>query len=177
MSVPAVILFIIVTIGLICLSWWGSIKDRRYHGIFRFFSFESVILLVFLNYPWWFNHPFSLLQIFSWLLLLASTILAAQGFYMLYKFGKPEGKVENTTRLITYGLYKYIRHPLYCSLILGSFGVFLKKPSYIGIILCLINLIAIQLTAIVEEKEMVKKFGPDYSEYMSKTKRFIPFIF
>jgi len=177
MSKTAVIIFIIGTIGIILFSWWASLKDKRYHGIFRFFSFESIFLLVLLNYSRWFHNPLSLRQIFSWTLLLASLILALLGFYLLYKVGKPEDKVENTTQLITGGLYKYIRHPLYCSLLLGGFGVFLKKPSYIGIILCVINLVAIQLTALTEEKEMVKKFGTDYSDYMAKTKRFIPFIF
>lgn len=177
MSVPAAIIFITGTIVLVFFSWFVSIKARRYHGIFRFFSFESIFLLVLLNYPYWFNNPISPRQIFSWLLLLASLILAIWGFYMLYEVGKPEVQVENTTRLITHGLYKYIRHPLYCSLIVGCFGVFLKKPSYIGAILCLINLAAVQLTAVIEEKEMVKKFGPEYSDYMAKTRRFIPFIF
>jgi len=84
--------------------------------------------------------------------------------------------MEETTQLIKSGLYKYIRHPLYLSLILGGFGVMMKDPAWIQILLSGINLAALYFTARIEEKEMIKKFGMDYSGYISETKMFIPFI-
>jgi protein-S-isoprenylcysteine O-methyltransferase Ste14 len=45
-----------------------------------------------------------------------------------------------------------------------------------AIVLGAINLIAVWLTALTEEKEMVNKFGEPYKEYMKETKMFIPFI-
>lgn len=85
--------------------------------------------------------------------------------------------MEDTSSLITTGFYKYIRHPLYLSLILLGFGVLAKNPGLIQWIFALINFIALILTAKVEEKEMILKFGNDYKEYMKKSKMFIPFIF
>lgn len=84
--------------------------------------------------------------------------------------------MEDTTSLIVTGLFKYIRHPLYLSLILGGFGVLAKNDGYIQWILALINLISMIITAKVEEKEMIRKFGDEYLVYMKKTKMFIPFI-
>jgi protein-S-isoprenylcysteine O-methyltransferase Ste14 len=49
----------------------------------------------------------------------------------------------------------------------------LKMPS---IVLALVNLMALYVTARVEEKEMFKRFGKDYEKYMTRTKMFIPFI-
>lgn len=85
--------------------------------------------------------------------------------------------MEDTSSLITTGLFKYIRHPLYLSLILMGFGILAKNTGIIQWILALINFGAIILTAKVEEKEMMLKFGDDYKKYMEKTKMFIPYIF
>ena len=40
----------ILTLANIWLAWWLSIKDRRYHDIFRLISFECIILLVIFQY-------------------------------------------------------------------------------------------------------------------------------
>jgi len=85
--------------------------------------------------------------------------------------------MEDTTKLISTGLFKYIRHPLYLSLMLGGFGILAKDYGYIQWILALTNFISLIITAKVEEKEMIKKFGDDYIDYMKHTKMFIPFIF
>ncbi len=52
----------------------------------------------------------------------------------------------------------------------------MKDPGAPSIILGLINLIAVWLTAFIEEKEMIERFGEQYKEYMKETKMFIPFI-
>jgi len=85
--------------------------------------------------------------------------------------------MEETTRLIRTGLYRYIRHPLYLSLILGGFGVMMKDPGWLRIILSGINFISVFLTARIEEKEMIRKFGREYAAYMNESKMFFPFLF
>ena len=175
MNTVALIILIAGTLLLIYLSWIASIKEKRYHGIYRFFSFESIFLLVLLNYPVWFNHVLALKQIISWILLLGSLVFAIWGFVLLYRMGKPsERHLERTTRLVTTGLYKYIRHPLYLSLILGGFGATTKDPGYLQVILSVVNLIALYLTARVEEAEMINKFGDEYRDYMKKSRMFFP---
>jgi protein-S-isoprenylcysteine O-methyltransferase Ste14 len=171
-----VIILIILTVVIVWFSWIVSIKDKRYHGIFRFVSFESILVLVLLNYPVWFKNPLAWYQLVSWLLLGGSLLVAFFGFYLFYHHGKPADGMEETTALITSGLYRYIRHPLYLSLILGAFGVMMKWPDWLGIALSLVNLLALYLTAKVEEKEMIKRFGKGYEDYMTRTKMFIPFL-
>ena len=177
MTLTNLIILTAGTLLLIYISWFFSIKEKRYHGIYRFFAFESILVLVLLNASVWFKNPFSINQIISWILLLGSLIFAIWGFVLLYRMGKPaEGHLERTTRLITTGLYGYIRHPLYLSLILGGFGAMAKDPGYLQILLAIINFIALIFTARVEEQEMIQKFGEEYKEYKKKTKMFIPFI-
>jgi len=169
-------IFIPVTALIIVFSWFLSIKHKRYHGIARFFSFESIFILILLNSKIWFFNPFSLLQIISWTLLSLSLYFAIAGFLLLKKIGKPDANFENTSVLVKEGLYKYIRHPLYLSLLVGGTGVMLKEPALLQLVLGVINIVAIWLTARIEEKEMIARFSKEYQQYMLETKMFIPYI-
>lgn len=165
------------TILIIIFSWFLSIKHKRYHGIARFFSFESIFILVLINSYVWFKNPFSIFQVISWILLILSIYIAIAGFMLLSNLGKPQGgNFENTSVIVKVGLYKYIRHPLYLSLFLVGTGAMLKNPELLQLLLGTINLIAIWFTARMEENEMIAKFGNDYRNYMRETKMFIPFI-
>ena len=74
-------------------------------------------------------------------------------------------------------MYKYIRHPIYSSVIPGVIGILLKDIGYTQIIVTVTIFVFLVFTAKVEEKEMIKKFGSEYEDYIKKTKMFIPFIF
>jgi protein-S-isoprenylcysteine O-methyltransferase Ste14 len=164
------------TILIILFSWFLSIKYKRYHGIVRFFAFESVFILVLLNIKVWFAKPFSFLQLASWILLILSIYVVITGFLLLKKEGKPDSNFENTSLLVKSGIYGYIRHPLYLSIFLLGTGIMLKDPAPLQLILAVINLIAVYFTARIEEHEMIVKFGDEYKSYMKDTKMFIPFI-
>jgi protein-S-isoprenylcysteine O-methyltransferase Ste14 len=165
------------TIFILLFSWFLSVKHGRYHGIARFFSFESIFIMVLLNIPVWFHDPFSLHQIISWILLVLSVWFAVTGFILLKSLGKPQGgNFENTSVIVKSGLYKYIRHPLYLSLLLAGTGAMLKNPELILLLLGTVNLVAIWFTARIEEDEMIARFGEAYRDYMKETKMFIPYI-
>jgi protein-S-isoprenylcysteine O-methyltransferase Ste14 len=171
-------LFILIpgTLLIMVFSWLLSIRRKRYHGIARFFSFESIFIIVLLNVKIWFREPFSMLQIISWILLISSIYFAIAGFILLKRVGKPDSNFENTSVLVKEGFYKYIRHPLYLSLFMVGTGAMLKDPGFPQLVLGAINLVAVWLTARIEEKEMIARFGGEYEKYMKGTKMFIPFI-
>ena len=176
MTRTQLLVFLIGTIIIILFSWFVSLREKRYHGIPRFFAFEGLLLLGLLQWPVWFNDPLVLRQIFSWLLLLASVSYVFFAVRIYLKRGKPGQNFENTTRLVTTGLYKYVRHPMYASLLFLGWGMFLKDINPISIVVIIIITIALFLTCKVEEKEMLKRFGEEYKNYMNKTKRWIPYI-
>ncbi len=130
-----------------------------------------------LNLIYWIHDPFSIRQIFSWVLLLMSIFLAAHGFYLLYIVGEPRGQFENTSVLVKVGAYKYIRHPLYSLLLVGAWGIFFKHPSLLTLVLVLLTTGFLITTAKVEEAENLNKFGSEYENYMKSSKMFIPYIF
>lgn len=133
--------------------------------------------MILLNAERWFRNPFSLIQIASWILLCSSILLALHGFRLLRILGQPQSQIENTTKLVTAGAYHYIRHPLYCSLILLGLGIYLKNPSLMGTVLLIVLGISLYATARVEESENLHRFGDEYARYLEKTKMFIPFLF
>ena len=179
------IVFTVGSIILIVISW-TSLHHPDSHGFYRFFSWETIFVLILLNSPKWFNNWLAWYQIISWILLVLCIIPLVFGVQSLRTRGKPDKEerpdpqllgFERTTILVTSGIYKYIRHPLYSSLLLLGWGVFFKAPSQTGITLVLIATLLLNATAKADEAECIKTFGTDYQEYMKQSKMFIAFIF
>ncbi len=177
MTRGAWIALIVGTVFLLAFSWFSAIREKRYYGYPRFFAFESVLVLVLLNLPVWFHDPFSLPQIISGAFLVASILVVAAGFLGLWIHGRPQGRnFEKTTRLVDRGIFRFIRHPMYASLIYLGIGVFLKGMRPVTAAVMAVNLAACWITALMEEREMKGKFGDEYLALMKKTKRFVPFL-
>jgi protein-S-isoprenylcysteine O-methyltransferase Ste14 len=85
--------------------------------------------------------------------------------------------IEKTTELVTTGVYRYIRHPFYSSLLFLGWGILFKKLSWIGVLLAVLTTIFLIITARKEEIENIQFFGANYQEYMKRTKMFVPFLF
>jgi protein-S-isoprenylcysteine O-methyltransferase Ste14 len=174
-----------VSLLLAAISW-SSLRTPRSHGFFRFFAWEAILALFVLNMRFWFYKPFAWNQIIAWSLLLLSLIPFVFGIHSLRTRGKPAKQreddpsllaFEKTTTLVTSGIYRYIRHPLYSSLLLLTWGIFFKAPSLAGSVLTMIATLFLIATARADEMECTQFFGPSYREYMQKTKRFVPYLF
>jgi protein-S-isoprenylcysteine O-methyltransferase Ste14 len=176
-------IFLAASAGIVALSW-RSLRAPRSHGFYRFFAFEVLAALILLNSRYWFRDPLCPRQIASWLLLAGSLGLAIEGFRLLREIGKPARGAasgtklafENTTNLVTVGLYRFIRHPLYGSLLLMAWGACLKHVSLLTAGLALAVSAFLTATALAEERENLAEFGPAYAAYMKTTRRFIPFV-
>lgn len=176
--------FVIISIFLIIVSW-RPLHNPAHHGFYRFFAFEYIVILIILNAPFWFLNPLSLLQIISWILLILSIIIVILGFNLLknkvdYKDINRDSanyKFENTANLVDIGIYKYIRHPMYSSLMFLAAGALLKNVTIIGVVLTILVFIFIIVTAKIEERENISFFGSAYKNYLDKTKMFFPYIY
>ena len=176
MLIIKLVIFAIVSGGIIFVSW-TSFRNPRSRGFYRFFAFESILILILLNLEHWLSDPFSIHQIVSWLLLFVSIVLVAHGIYLLRVVGRPKSGIESTTTLVMVGAYKYIRHPLYGSLLFLAWGVFFKDVSLLGGILASVATAFLIVIAKMEEAENIQKFGAEYAAYMKTTRMFIPFLF
>jgi len=77
--------------------------------------------------------------------------------------------------LITTGAYRYIRHPMYFSVLLMMLGVVLSKPSILSFFVYALLVVTLSLKAKKEEMLWIKRSN-EYKNYMQKTKRIIPFL-
>lgn len=161
----------------------------RSHGFARFFAWECMLALVLLNFVsvrQWFADPLAVRQILSWILLFGSVALVVPGGLQLLRQGRPSAErphdpslfaFEKTTELVTTGMYRYIRHPLYGSLLFLTWGVFFKRPAWAALALALAATAFLIATAKAEEGENLRYFGEEYRAYLKSTRMFIPRLF
>jgi protein-S-isoprenylcysteine O-methyltransferase Ste14 len=180
--------FIVVS-ALAAYASRASLASWRAHGFYRFFAWELIIGLILLNFrgaTQWFRDPLSARQLASWVLLSLSLLPLGLGVHLLRRLGQPDAQtrrdprlfpIEQTTRLVTTGVFRYIRHPIYTSLLLLTWGVFLKHPSWVAAGLATVASLLLLATAVVEERENLQYWGPSYEVYRRETKRFIPLLF
>ncbi len=177
--------FLVVSAGLIYISR-ASLRAPRSHGFYRFFAWEFIVALFLLNVDVWFQTPFAWYQLVSWFLLLVCLVPLILGIRALTSRGKPVARreaepqllaFEKTSSLVTSGIYRYIRHPLYSSLLFLTWGIFFKVPTWLGLILALAATLFLIATARADEAECMHFFGTPYQEYMKRSKRFVPFLF
>ncbi len=85
--------------------------------------------------------------------------------------------IKKDHKLITSGLYRITRNPIYLGGIFVLIGIAVYTPSFLGLItsFSIIPIVLIRIN--LEEKLLKEQFDGEYSEYMEKTKRLIPFIY
>ena len=179
----SIIVFIIGSAVIIWVSR-ASLRYPRSHGFPRFFAFEAILALIVINAPHWFAFPIGIQQIASWSLLVLSIIFVAWGVILLRRSGSsvatpdesPMFAWENTEKLVTTGIYRYVRHPMYSSLLFLAWGALLKSITVSTVILAGVATLALVLTAKAEEAENLSRFGEVYRIYMRRTRLFVPFL-
>ncbi|MDR5683684.1 MAG: isoprenylcysteine carboxylmethyltransferase family protein [Armatimonadota bacterium] len=79
-------------------------------------------------------------------------------------------------RLIRTGVYAHSRHPIYGGLIVAAFGWAVVRNSGLHLLLAAVLTVYFYLKSEREEQFLVQRF-PEYTEYRSQTKRFLPWLF
>lgn len=84
----------------------------------------------------------------------------------------------NTTEgeLVTNGPYRWLRHPIYASIIYFSFASVISHPFFDTITVFILIICGLFLRIILEEKSLLLTYD-SYMEYSKNTKRIVPFVF
>tara|TARA_B100000767_G_scaffold150904_1_gene142060 strand:+ start:311 stop:784 length:474 start_codon:yes stop_codon:yes gene_type:complete len=116
----------------------------------------------------------------SWLMYLGVLILIASflGFgYMVNFYKKNETEIEptkTTSKIITSGLYRYSRNPVYLISCAGPIGLGFIFTTYWAMFAFIPALIVVYFTAVKKEEQYLgEKFGQEYLDYKKKVRRWL----
>jgi protein-S-isoprenylcysteine O-methyltransferase Ste14 len=86
-------------------------------------------------------------------------------------------QVRNEHRLVTTGIYRLVRHPMYSSFFLLAIAQLMLLPNWFAGAAGLIGIGLLYVFRVRrEERMMVERFGAEYRDYMAHTGRLIPWF-
>jgi len=83
--------------------------------------------------------------------------------------------LKDKHQLVTHGIYHFIRHPMYTSVLLFCLAFTLTNPHSLSLLIMLILFINLILKSKVEELLLSGRFNT-YQDYKNNTGRFLPFL-
>lgn len=87
---------------------------------------------------------------------------------------RPE--LRHGARLVTGGPYRWIRHPMYASVLLASGAVLYADPRWWRIAL-FVALVVVLIVKAAREEQYLRAAFPEYASYASRTWRLVPYIY
>ena len=151
-------------------------RDRGSGALIIFTVFVSIILALSLGYagvgplPDWAFYP----GIF---LILLGVLVRQWAIAVLGRFFSLTVRVAEDHRVVVKGPYRLVRHPSYTGVLITFIGLALAVQSS-GALLVLLAVFGVSYGCRmrVEERVLLSELGPDYAEYVKRTKRLIPLL-
>ena len=112
---------------------------------------------------------FLTLNYISNFLITLSLIIIVFSVKELWKSLSPMPRPKENSKLITSGIYRLFRHPMYYSLIIISFSFFIKSLTIYNLILSILLTFIISNKIKIEEEYLAKKFH-NYTSYKNEVK-------
>jgi len=178
-----------LVVGSVIRAWYGKKHRQDRLAIFRREGFMTgflaslwgiAILLPFIYmYSSWFDT--ANYRIPAWSSLIG-VIVFGIALWLLWRSHVDLGRnwsatteIKENHRLVTQGVFRYIRHPMYAAHLLWGIAQALLIQNYIAGLASLVVFIPLYLLRVTrEEQMMLKEFGDKYRAYMSRTGRIIP---
>jgi protein-S-isoprenylcysteine O-methyltransferase Ste14 len=116
--------------------------------------------------------------------LAIGTVVLCLGIWLFYRSHADLGKnwsisleIRENHQLVTSGVYRLIRHPMYTAIFLTALAQALLLSNWLAGPSCFLAfLVMFALRIGREETMMLNKFGEAYGDYMNRTKRLIPHL-
>jgi protein-S-isoprenylcysteine O-methyltransferase Ste14 len=137
--------------------------------------------LVYLVNPAWMAwSKFGLPEWIRWLGVGVGSLCVTGIYWLFTSIGSgitPVSATRKEHKLVTNGIYRWVRHPLYTigSAFYISFGLISDNWSFVSMGVLAFIVMAVRTPK--EEANLIEKFGDEYREYMKRTGRFLPRFF
>jgi|SRR5580765_438647 len=99
------------------------------------------------------------------------------GNYRLPRAGGTAGMDAMPERIIAAGPYRYTRNPMYLGHLIFMTGLAITFWSWFALILLVARAIWFQRRVLHDEARLERTFGVEYSAYLGRVKRWVPFVF
>jgi len=86
-------------------------------------------------------------------------------------------RIREGHQLITHGIYKYVRHPIYTGTLLRTFAIPIYTTSLLGFLFALVGIPLVIYRIGVEEKMLIEEFSDEYLEYTKATRKLLPYVY
>jgi protein-S-isoprenylcysteine O-methyltransferase Ste14 len=135
-------------------------------------------VLAYLANPEWMR--WSALALPVWVRWLGVALVAASVPLVYWVFSSLGRNVTDTVAirkehaLVTYGPYRWVRHPLYTTAAIFFLGFSLLSASWFIALMLVPTILLLAIRTPIEEAKLIERFGDDYRAYMQRTGRFIP---
>jgi protein-S-isoprenylcysteine O-methyltransferase Ste14 len=137
------------------------------------------MIYVAIGFPAFADYPFRPLQ--AWLGLAVAMAALAMFFATHRALGRNWSvslDVRKNHQLITEGVYRRLRHPMYTAFWLWALAQALLLPNWVAGFSGLIGFGILYFLRVGQEEQlMLDTFGDDYRDYMARTKRVIPGLY
>jgi protein-S-isoprenylcysteine O-methyltransferase Ste14 len=122
---------------------------------------------------------------FQPMLAVIGTLLCAATMWLFYRVHRELGRSWSVTleirdqhALVTHGLYKHVRHPMYTAFWMWGLSQLLLLPNWVAGLAGIVGFGTLYFCRIgPEEQLMLDVFGDDYRAYMERTKKIIPRVY
>lgn len=108
--------------------------------------------------------------------LSISVVGLAVASVSIFNLRKSFGIFVQVRDIVTHGLYRHVRHPIYLGHILAAVGFMFLAPRFYTVVLCGIGIVLVVFRARLEERKL-SQFSEEYRRYMRQTPFIIPIKF
>ena len=128
------------------------------------------------------KHPENLRLLSGWniaglSLCIVGLTIAIVAACTLKRFYSSTLVVREDHQLITHGVYRFARHPLYLGVLIAIMGVPVYAPSLNGFLILSLLTPIILFRIKMEEDMLTEHFGDEYKAYRKATKKLVPFLY
>jgi protein-S-isoprenylcysteine O-methyltransferase Ste14 len=111
----------------------------------------------------------------GWLLLLSGavlTLVAQRHMGAAWRVGID----DRPTDLVTSGLFRYVRNPIFSALLIFIAGVVVLSPAWWSVTIWILTALGLRLQVVLEERHLMALHGDAYRAYAAQAGRFVPFV-
>jgi protein-S-isoprenylcysteine O-methyltransferase Ste14 len=157
----------------------GGRADRIALAIAAIGQFLIPAVYVLTGQPAFADYAFQ--PVLAWLgvvVLIASLVMFRVTHKQLGRNWSVTVETRTSHQLVTEGLYRYVRHPMYSSFLLFALAQALLLPNWIAGLAGLVGLGVLFFSRVgKEEALMAETFGAEYRAYMGRTARIVPWVY